>query len=183
MMNKLHPIAGIIGFVTILTFWLSTVASELFGSAAVIANVKEMIPWGFLLLVPALAITGVSGFRLARTSSDPRIVKKKRRMPVIAANGLLVLMPAAFYLAALASRGEFGALFYLVQAIELVAGVVNLTLMSLNIRDGLGLAAKRRAQRSDDIIPDRPGSESRSRSLSHRSPALHPPTAADIGRP
>jgi hypothetical protein len=57
---------------------------------------------------------------MARASSDPRIVKKRNRMPFIAGNGLLILMPAAFYLATLASRGEFGPLFYAVQAIELV---------------------------------------------------------------
>jgi hypothetical protein len=61
MLTKLHPIAGVIGFVTILTFWLSTVTSELFGSTAAIAAVKETIPWGFLVLVPALAIAGASG--------------------------------------------------------------------------------------------------------------------------
>jgi hypothetical protein len=147
MRNKLHPIAGAIGFVTILSFWLSTVTSELFASAAVVAIVKETIPWGFLIVVPALAIAGASGFRLAGASSDPRIVKKRRRMPFIAANGLLILMPAAFYLATLASRGEFGMLFYSVQAIELIAGAVNLTLMALNIRDGFSLTANRRARR------------------------------------
>src|SRR6202043_488203 len=90
MRNKLHSIAGAIGFVTILGFWLSTVASELFASAAVVVTVKEAIPWGFLVVVPALAITGVSGFRMAGASSNPRIVKKRRRMPFIAANGLLI---------------------------------------------------------------------------------------------
>ncbi|MGA8652304.1 MAG: hypothetical protein WB677_17120 [Xanthobacteraceae bacterium] len=147
MLNRLHPIAGVVGFVTILTFWLSTVTAELFGSMAVIAAVKEMIPWGFLVLVPALAIAGASGFRLAGASSDPRIVKKRRRMPFIAANGILILVPAALYLATLASRGEFGTIFYAVQAIELVAGAVNITLMALNIRDGLSLAANRRGRR------------------------------------
>jgi hypothetical protein len=147
MLNRFHAIAGAIGFVTILGFWLSTVTSELFASAAVVATVKQTIPWGFLVVVPALAIAGASGFRMAGASSDPRIVKKRRRMPFIAANGLLILMPAALYLATLASRGEFGMLFYGVQAIELIAGAVNLTLMSLNIRDGLSLTAIRRARR------------------------------------
>jgi hypothetical protein len=146
MLRKLHPIAGAIGFATILTFWLSTVIAELFGSLPVVAAVKETIPWGFLIVVPALAITGASGFRIAGASSEPRVIKKRRRMPIIAANGLLVLVPAALYLAALASRGEFGMLFYGVQAIELVAGAINLILMSLNIRDGLSLTTKRRSR-------------------------------------
>jgi hypothetical protein len=147
MLTKLHPVAGVIGFVTILTFWLSTVTSELFGSTAAIAAVKETIPWGFLVLVPALAIAGASGFRLGGASSDPRIVSKKRRMPIIAANGIFILIPAALYLAMLASRGAFGTVFYAVQAIELLAGAVNLSLMALNIRDGFRLTAGRRARR------------------------------------
>jgi hypothetical protein len=142
MLKRVHPIAGVIGFVTILTFWTSTVSSELFGSAATIAAVKHAIPWGFLILVPALAITGASGFRIAGASAEPGIARKKRRMPFIAGNGLLVLIPAALYLATLASRGEFGGLFYGIQTIELAAGALNLTLMSLNIRDGLGLAGR-----------------------------------------
>ena len=142
MLKRLHPIAGAVSFLTILIFWLATVASELSGSHEAIAAVKLAIPWGFLLLVPALALTGASGFRLGGASSDARVLRKKRRMPVIAANGLLILIPAALYLAILAARGEFGAAFYTVQAIELAAGAVNLTLMSRNLRDGLRLTGR-----------------------------------------
>ncbi len=142
MLRRIHPVAGIIAFLTILTFWSSTVVAELFGSVETITFVKQAIPWGFLMLVPALAITGASGFWLAGTSSEPKIVRKKRRMPFIAGNGLLILIPVALYLGRLASRGEFDGLFYGVQAVELVAGAVNLTLMSLNIRDGLRLTGR-----------------------------------------
>ena len=146
MLTKLHPIAGVIGFVTILTFWLSTVTSELFGSTAAIAAVKETIPWGFWFWCrrsPSPARPASVG----SASSDPRIVSKKRRMPIIAANGIFILIPAALYLAMLASRGAFGTAFYAVQAIELLAGAVNLSLMALNIRDGFRLTAGRRARR------------------------------------
>ncbi|MGD0640507.1 MAG: hypothetical protein ABSC22_07150 [Roseiarcus sp.] len=136
MLKRIHPVAGIIGFLTILTFWTSTVLSELSGSVQAIAAVKQAIPWGFLILVPALIITGASGLRMAGASPKGRILAKKRRMPFIAGNGLLVLIPCALYLAMLASRGQFGAAFYAVQAVELVAGATNLTLMALNIRDG-----------------------------------------------
>ena len=63
-------------------------------------------------------------------------------MPFIAGNGLLILAPVALYLDRLASRGEFGTLFYAVQAVELIAGAVNLTLMSLSLRDGLRLTGR-----------------------------------------
>jgi len=142
MLKRIHPVAGIIGFLTILTFWTSTVLSELSGSVQAISAVKQAIPWGFLILVPALIIAGASGFRMAGASPDGRILAKKRRMPFIAGNGLLILIPCALYLAMLAARGEFDNTFFAVQAVELVAGAVNLTLMSLNIRDGLRLSAR-----------------------------------------
>ncbi len=142
MLKRIHPIAGMIGFLTILAFWTSTALSELSGSVQAIAAVKQAIPWGFLILVPALIFTGASGFRMAGAFPNGRILAKKRRMPFIAGNGLLILIPCALYLAMLASRGEFGNMFYAVQAVELVAGAVNLALMALNIRDGLRLTAR-----------------------------------------
>lgn len=142
MLKRIHPIAGIVGFVMILIFWTSTAVAELFGSVEMIITVKRAIPWGLLVLVPALAIAGATGFRMAGASADPRVLGKKRRMPFIAGNGLLLLVPAALYLAMLASRGDLGTLFYGVQAVELVAGAVNLALMALNIRDGLRLTGR-----------------------------------------
>nr|WP_298682174.1 hypothetical protein [uncultured Dongia sp.] len=142
MMKRLHPLAGMTALFTILLFWLATVTSELSGSAALIACVKQAIPWGLLLLVPALALTGASGFSQAGASTDLRIRAKKRRMPFIAGNGLLILVPCALYLASLAGRGDFGTVFYLVQGLELAAGALNILLMSLNLRDGLHLTGR-----------------------------------------
>ncbi len=142
MLKRIHPIAGIVAVLTILTFWISTAVSELFLPIDAVIAVKQAIPWGLLVLVPALAITGATGFRLAGASTDPRVLRKKRRMPFIAGNGILVLIPAALSLSALATRLEFDSLFYSIQAIELLAGAVNLALMSLNIRDGLRLSGR-----------------------------------------
>jgi hypothetical protein len=63
-------------------------------------------------------------------------------MPFIAGNGLLILIPAALYLDRLATRAEFGAVFYAVQILELIAGAVNLVLMTLNACDGLRLTGR-----------------------------------------
>lgn len=73
---------------------------------------------------------------------DPHIISKRRRMPFIALNGLLVLVPCALFLHAKAASGEFGSVFALVQAIELVAGAANLVLMGLNLRDGRALTGR-----------------------------------------
>jgi hypothetical protein len=44
---------------------------------------------------------------------------------------------AALFLACKATAVEFGASFYAVQALELAAGAVNITLLGFNLRDGL----------------------------------------------
>ncbi len=147
MIPRIHAAAGVIGFLCILTFWTSTVASELFGSHETITAVKHAVLWGMWVLVPSMAAAGGTGFKLLGSRSDSLALAKKRRMMVIGPNGVLVLIPCAFYLANLATKGQFTATFYAVQAIELVAGLVNLTLMGLNIRDGLRLTG-RIAQRS-----------------------------------
>ncbi|MBB5703382.1 hypothetical protein FHS76_003285 [Ochrobactrum daejeonense] len=136
MIRNLHPFAGALTLLTIITFWLSTVSSELFGSKAAIIAVKTSIPWGFLLLVPVLALTGATGFTLAKGRTG-LVDTKIRRMPLIAANGLLILIPAALFLSSKARIAEFDVVFYAVQALELASGAVNITLLGLNMRDGL----------------------------------------------
>jgi hypothetical protein len=44
-----------------------------------------------------------------------------------------------------ASAGSFDATFYAVQLLELAAGATNVTLLALNVRDGLRLAGRLRA--------------------------------------
>ena len=144
MMKMIHPVAGALGLAMILSFWLSTLLSELFADAATVALVKSLIPWGFLILVPAMALAGMSGFRLGKTWRGPVVAQKRKRMPVIAVNGILILIPAALYLSAKAQAGAFDTGFYIVQGLELVAGAVNITLLGLNMRDGLQLSGKRR---------------------------------------
>ncbi|MAW90993.1 MAG: hypothetical protein CL574_07850 [Altererythrobacter sp.] len=144
MKKLVHPVAGAIALLTIASFWFSTLISELSGSMEAVVAVKTAIPWGFLLLIPALAAAGGTGFSLAGGRAKGLAATKLRRMPVIAANGLLILVPSALFLAWKASAGEFDAAFYGVQAIELVAGAANLVLLGLNMRDGLRMTGRLR---------------------------------------
>jgi hypothetical protein len=47
MLNRIHPLAGALALLTILTFWMATVLSEAFGDTATVIAVKTAIPWGF----------------------------------------------------------------------------------------------------------------------------------------
>jgi len=144
MLRFVHPAAGALALVTIASFWLSTAGAELFGSLAAVAAVKTAIPWGFLVLVPALMVTGGSGFALSGGRRAGLVGAKMKRMRIIAANVVLVLVPSAFFLAHNASDGAFDGTFYAVQAIELMAGAVNLALLGLNMRDGLKMKGRLR---------------------------------------
>jgi len=64
MIKYIHPVAGGLAILTIASFWFSTALSELFGSPATITAVKTAIPWGFFVLIPALAAAGGTGFAL-----------------------------------------------------------------------------------------------------------------------
>jgi hypothetical protein len=144
MLKFVHPIAGAIAIVTIATFWLSTALSEVFGSHDTVTFVKTILPWGFLILIPALAAAGGSGIVLSKGRRAGLIGAKAKRMPFIAGNGILVLIPAALFLAAKARAGEFDSIFYAVQGLELAAGATNLFLLGKNMRDGLKLKGRLR---------------------------------------
>jgi hypothetical protein len=147
MAKAVHPVAGVIAFLTIGTFWLATVLAELFGSHASVVALKSAIPWGFLLLLPAVAAAGGTGFALSKgRGAGVLLVAKKKRMAIVAANGLLVLIPAAFFLAGKAKAGEFDGVFYAVQILELVAGATNLSLLGLNLKDGLRMKGRPRSR-------------------------------------
>lgn len=143
MKPVIHAAAATTVILVIATFWVSTVASELLFDQTAIAAVKRVIAiYGLAILVPALALTGATGFALARARKGALVAGKTKRMPFIALNGMLVLVPAALYLYYKSGAGEFDTLFHAVQAIELGAGLTQLVLMSLNFRDGLRLAGR-----------------------------------------
>lgn len=144
--SVVHACAGTVALLVIACFWFSTVIAELFLSRAAIVSVKHDILYGMAVLVPCLAATGGSGFALGKSRPGQLVTRKKRRMQLIALNGLLVLVPCAAYLYRKATVGQFDSWFYTVQVIELVFGAANLYLTSLNMRDGLKLANRFKPQ-------------------------------------
>ena len=145
MKKTVHPLAGGVAILMIATFWLSTAISELSGSEPFVVFVKTLIPWGFIILIPALAAVGGTGFALSGGRSGGLVGKKRKRMPIIAANGVLILIPSALFLAAKAKAGDFDGTFYAIQMVELAAGAVNLWLLTKNALDGRKLTARRRS--------------------------------------
>lgn len=118
-----------------------SIIAELYGDPQTIAITRHAILWGLLVLIPCLAFTGLSGYGAAGTAPRGLALTKFKRMRVIGLNGLCILVPCALFLALRASELKFGWLFYGVQLIELLAGLINLSLLGMNFRDGLRMAA------------------------------------------
>lgn len=145
VLRKIHAIAGAAAFLLIATFWTSTVISELFGSQATVVAVKHVIVYALFALMFCMALAGATGMKMGGKSNHPRIAAKRRRMPFIAANGLFILLPCAFFLYYRAAAGQFDAVFYAAQTLELLAGATNLLLLGLSMRDGLAIRRPRAA--------------------------------------
>ncbi|EQD24840.1 MAG: hypothetical protein D084_Lepto4C00329G0002 [Leptospirillum sp. Group IV 'UBA BS'] len=142
MKALIHATAGTLAMITIAIFWVSTLISEVFLDHAAVAGVKQGIVHALFLLVPVMALTGGSGFSLGKRRKGTLVERKKTRMAIVAVNAFLVMIPAALFLNGKAASGEFDPTFYAVQVVELVAGVVQFTLMGLNFRDGLKLSGR-----------------------------------------
>jgi hypothetical protein len=93
--------------------------------------------------------TAGSGFALGKTRKGHLHDQKKKRMAIIGANGLLVMIPAAVILNGKAAAGEFDTAFYVVQAVESIVGAVQLALMGMYFRDGLKLAGRLHLRESE----------------------------------
>jgi hypothetical protein len=143
MKQIVHRISAITATLCISVFFTSTIAIELFGTTEAIATVKSLIVMpGLFILILAIAATGVTGFAMTKGSNKGLIGNKRKRMPFIGVNGLLILLPAAIVLDQWATAGSFDTRFYLLQGLELAAGAINLTLMFLNICDGRKIKGK-----------------------------------------
>lgn len=143
MKQLIHRVGAITATLCILTFFTSTIVVELFGTEQAIATVKSLIVMpGLFILIPAIAAAGATGMSMSTPKSQGLVGSKRKRMPFIGANGLLILMPAAIVLDQWASTGRFDTTFYQLQSLEMLAGGINLTLMILNIRDARKLTGK-----------------------------------------
>ena len=138
-LRKIHAVAGAGAFLFIASIWSSTVLSELFGSHETVAAVKQIIVYALFGLIACMATAGATGMKMGGKSKHAAIAAKRRRMPFIAANGMMILLPCAFFLNSLAALGQIDSVFYIVQSIELIAGATNLTLLGLSMKDGFSI--------------------------------------------
>ncbi|MGR5149236.1 hypothetical protein ACQKP8_22175 [Photobacterium alginatilyticum] len=143
ILKKAHKYAAVCALLLIVTFFTSSVVVDLWGDLAMITRVKQAIWSCVLLLVIAMMTTGITAKKLYKAKPKGIFAKKELRMKVAAANGVIILLPAAYFLAVWSANGQFDQVFWTVQIIELIAGFINAVLIGLNIRDGIRLGQKR----------------------------------------
>lgn len=144
MKPMIHAAAGTLALLLVASFLGASLYAELMMDEALIAETKRLILLGVCLLIPAMAATGGSGFALAKGRIGGIVEAKKRRMRILAGNGLVVMLPSAIWLHMLASAGNFGTQFLVVQAMEFAGALLQLYLLGRNFRDGLKLSGRLR---------------------------------------
>jgi len=141
-LKNIHKTAAILALILIASFQISTIFAELFAPTAEIAQVKNTI----LMFVPVLMLTmmatGISANKLYSGAVTGRFKTKQIRMKIAAINGIFILFPAAILLARWSEHGQFDGLYWAVQITEILAGLINLAMIGLNIRDGIRLGNK-----------------------------------------
>lgn len=148
-LKNIHKIAAILALVLITSFLTSTIIADLLATPQQIAHVKNTILMFIPGLILAMMVTGISAKKLYPGAMKGALKIKETRMKIAAINGVIVLLPAAIVLARWSALGQFDGLYWAVQILEIIAGMTNLTMIGLNIRDGirLGSKAKKRTAR------------------------------------
>ena len=132
---RVHLAAAVGAVAVVVTFLVSSAVTELIGTAGTVHALRQGIVLGLPLLIACLATVALTGRRLGGKSRAPVVRRKRRRMQLIAAVGLVVLVPCAVVL-------NYQAIPAL-EITELAAGGLNLALLVLNFRDGRALARRR----------------------------------------
>lgn len=138
---KIHLIGAIVGAITILSFFTSTVIVEVTGNEEKIKMLKSIIFYSLPFLIVSMPIVVITGNSLAGNSSHPDIISKKRKMKWIAMNGITLIALASF-LFFYSTNYAIDETFFVFQAAELALGFSNIVLMGLNFRTGLKLSGR-----------------------------------------
>jgi len=149
---RIHLCAAVGALALITTFLVSSAVTDLAGNGADVHSLRQWIVFALPVLIGCLAAAALTGRRLARKSKAPAIRRKQRRMQVVAALGIVVLVPCALILDVLTASASASAVVTGLELTEMLAGALNLTLLLLNVRDGRGLSRPRTPARSAPMV-------------------------------
>lgn len=146
-MNRPHLIAAVLVLAILTSFWGAIVISDFFLDQDALAVVRQGIVYALIVLIPAMIAVKVTGSKLGkpRIETDVRIQNKKKKATLMAVNGVLIMVPAAFFLNYKASIGEFDMVFRVVQVIELLVGSFQYYFVVTNFKVGRVLRTESQA--------------------------------------
>jgi hypothetical protein len=131
-----YRISSVIAFELIVCFMISSLSSEFLGDYIIIATVKKSIFYTLPLLIICMILTGLSARKLALLYPNiPYSLLVIRRVKYIGLNGVVFLAPIATVLNYLAQNKNLGIMFYLLQSLEIVFGLINITFFIKIFRD------------------------------------------------
>ena len=143
---RIHFFAGIAVLIILSTFWVALIISDFFLGHEAVAQVRLGIVYALIVLIPSMIAVKATGGKLGKNRmDDTRIQQKKKRATWMAINGVLIMVPAAFFLNYKASSGEFDTVFYIVQGIELLVGSFQYYFVLKNFNVGMSLRKERSA--------------------------------------
>ena len=135
-LKLVYKISSFIAFVLIISFMISTLTAEFLGDYILISTIKKYILCTLPLLIICMIITGISTRKLALLYPNvPYNRLLVRRVKYIGLNGVMFLAPLATALNYLAQNNSIESIFYLLQSLEILFGLINIFLFTKIFRD------------------------------------------------
>ena len=138
---RVHLIATIIAATTIATFFTVSLIAEIRGDEFFIKSVKAFILYALPIMIVSMPALAITGNKLAGQSKNHLVNLKKNRMKFIMINGI-VLVSLAIFLYYRSHFQRIDSVFLAFQIAEFIFGLTNLTLISLNARNGMQLSGR-----------------------------------------
>lgn len=143
MKTLLHSGSGFLATFLLLIFFSATLIAEFYYSPKDVIAVQQAILQAMWAYIPLILFAGGLGYLLGNERRGNIVEAKKRRMLAIILVSICLLLPSAYVLASQSTDGIRNAVFYSIEAFELVAMALLMVLLVLNARDGSRLTANR----------------------------------------
>src|SRR3712207_5561014 len=111
MRTRIHAVSGALTLMLIAASFLASATVVVLQHPPAIVYVKRLIVYGVALLIPLLALSGMTGLALIGKRRGRLMQTKQRRLLVSAVTSLLILAPCGVTLYLLAARGQLHAGF------------------------------------------------------------------------
>lgn len=145
MKTLLHASAGVCALIMLLAYFVGTTITVLLYTPQDMILVEQTILQSMWVYIPLILIAGAIGLLLGNKRKGLIVEAKKRRMFLVVVFSLFGLLPNCYLLANNLLKDEQVIVLFVLQAIEFAVEIISITLLILNLRDGIRLTANRPA--------------------------------------